>query len=517
MHTVLAIARADFLERIRRSSFLVLLAVTVVASYGYVPARSAGYVTFSFGRIGGVYNSAWIGTLVALLDMVVLSLFGFYVVRDAVERDERTGVGEILATTPMTRVQYTLGKFLSNTSVLACIAAVTLVMAAVMQQLRGEVRRLEPMQLVLPFVFLVVPGVAVVAALAVLFETFRPLRGVRGGVLYFFVWMGLLIIPTNQAANTGHPTPWFDPLGWAAPLLAIKAAVAARFPDYTGAMNVGVTVSHAPMRTFVWSGMDWLPVAPWRLLWALAAVALAAVAALPFHRFDPERMRRHSASGRAVTSRATRALRRRWMPLLERLVGRSRGLTLLWAEFSLLVRDRRRGWGWVALGLWVACLLSPVEVVRRFLLPAAWLWPLAAWAGMGNHEARHRTEALVFVCPRPLLRQLPAAYGAGVVLSAAVGSGAALHFISARAWAELLAWAVGALFVPALALAAGAASRGPRLFEVTYLLVWYVGLLNRAPFFDFLAPSHTASAGFLLATLALLLLATGLRARRLRA
>jgi hypothetical protein len=158
-----------------------------------------------------------------------------------------------------------------------------------------------------------------------------------------------------------------------------------------------------------------------------------------------------------------------------------------------------------------------LDVVRHVLLPVAWVWPLAAWAGMGNHEARHRTEALVFVCPRPLLRQLPAAYGAGVLLSAAVGSGAALRFAGVRAWAELLAWAVGALFVPALALAAGVLSRGERLFEVTYLLVWYLGLLNGLPVFDFLAPTRTASFGFLLATVALLLAATGGRARRLRA
>lgn len=514
MRTVLAIARADFRERIRRPSFLVLLAATVAASYGYVPARSAGYVTFSFGRIGGVYNSAWIGTLVAILDLVVLSLFGFYVVRDAVERDERTGVGQILATTPMTRVQYTLGKFLSHTSVLASTAAVTLLMAAVMQELRGEVRRLEPAQLALPFLCLVLPGVAVVAALAVLFETFRPLRGARGSVLYFFLWIALLAVPN---ASAGHARPWLDPLGLSAALVAIQAAVQAHFPDYDGAVNVGVLVSPKAIRTFVWGGMEWARLAPWRLFWALAAVALAALAAVPFHRFDPERMPRRATSAPAPTGRTRKSLRRRWTPRVERLVGRSRGLTLLFAELSLLVRDRRRGWGWVVLGLWGACLFAPLDVVRRFLLPAAWMWPLAAWAGMGNHEARHRTEALVFACPRPLRRQLPAADGAGVLLTAAVGSGAGFRFLGARAWAELLAWAVGALFVPALALAAGVVSRGPRLFEVSYLLVWYVGLLNAAPLLNFLAPTRTASSGFFLATLALLVVATAARARRLRA
>jgi hypothetical protein len=392
---------------------------------------------------------------------------------------------------------------------------VTLVMAAVMQELRGEVRRLDVLQLCLPFLWLVVPGVAFVAALAVLFETLRPLRGARGSVAYFFLWIGLLAIPTAQASFS-HQKPWLDPLGWSAPMWAIQGAVRAHFPDYDGGMNAGVTISHTALRTFVWSGMDWGRVAPWRLLWCLAAVALASLASLPFHRFDPERMPRRPGGPRPASGRAARALRRRWALPLGRLVGRSRGLTVLWAEFALLIRDRRRGWALVALGLWLACLLSPLDVVRRFLLPLAWIWPLPAWAGMGNHEARHRTEALVFVCPRPLRRQLPAAYGAGVVLSAAVGSGAALRFASAGAWAELLAWGVGVVFVPALALAAGVLSRGPRLFEASYLLVWYAGLLNGLPLFDFLAPTRTASLAFLGASLGLLLVAVAGRARRLR-
>ncbi len=515
MRTILAIARADFLERVRRASFLVLLAGTVAAAYGFVPARSAGYTTMSFSHAGGLYNSAWMGTLVAVLDMVMLSLLGFYVVRDAVERDERTGVGQILATTPMTRSQYTLGKFCSHTLVLFCVGAVTLVMAAVMQEVRGEVRRLEPLQLALPFLLLVLPGVALVAAVAVFFETFRPLRGARGSVLYFFLWISVLSLTTRLLVGGRGARPWLDPLGLAEPLLAIQSAVHAHFPDATGSVLVGVNVTDAPVRTFLWGGMDWASLAPWRGLWALVAVALAAIAALPFHRFNPEGLPQRS---REASGDRARRRRPRWRPTrpFERLVSHSRGLTVLWAELALLLRDRRRGWALVAAGLWAGCLLMPTQVVRQYLLPLAWVWPLAAWADMGSQEARHRTEALVFVCPHPVRLQLWGAYGAGVLLTALLGSGAALRFAAARAWPELLACAVASLFIPALALATGVLSGGPRLFEVTYLLVWYLGPLNRLAPLDFLAPKAATSAGFLSATLGLLCLAMAGRARRLR-
>jgi hypothetical protein len=44
---------------------------------------------------------------------------------------------------------------------------------------------------------------------------------------------------------------------------------------------------------------------------------------------------------------------------------------------------------------------------------------------------------------------------------------------------------IGAAFIPSLALAFGTWSGSSKLFEVTYLLLWYVGLLEHTPSLDF--------------------------------
>jgi hypothetical protein len=71
-----------------------------------------------------------------------------------------------------------------------------------------------------------------------------------------------------------------------------------------------------------------------------------------------------------------------------------------------------------------------------------------------------------------------------------------------------LAWGVAALFIPALALAAGVWTGGGKLFEVLYLLLWYIGPMNRTPFLDFIGASGVVradtTAGFAIATLFLL-------------
>jgi hypothetical protein len=66
-----------------------------------------------------------------------------------------------------------------------------------------------------------------------------------------------------------------------------------------------------------------------------------------------------------------------------------------------------------------------------------------------------------------------------------VGSGAAVRLALAGEFAGLLAWLVGALFTPALALALGVWAGNGRAFEIIYLLLWYLGVMNQVPAFDY--------------------------------
>jgi hypothetical protein len=138
LRTLYHLARADFLERIRRYSFLIVLALTVLAGYLFVPPDGAGYLVLHLALRRGIYNSAWIGLMFGLIAALHLPLFGFYLVKNALERDRQTGVGQIIATTPIGKPVYVVGKWLSNLAVLCLILSVMTVMAVVMQLVRAE-------------------------------------------------------------------------------------------------------------------------------------------------------------------------------------------------------------------------------------------------------------------------------------------------------------------------------------------------------------------------------------------
>ena len=72
-----SIARADFLERVRRFSFLVTLLCSLYLGY----AVGTGQMAMRLEGARGVYTSAWVGTTVALITGCFISLAGFYVIK----------------------------------------------------------------------------------------------------------------------------------------------------------------------------------------------------------------------------------------------------------------------------------------------------------------------------------------------------------------------------------------------------------------------------------------------------
>lgn len=492
--------RADFLERVRRYGFFVTL--LFAAWLGYLV--SIGAVKLWIGNARGVYDSAWVGALTAMVVNSFLSLAGFYVVKNAVERDRRTGVGQILASTPMSKPLYTLGKTASNLAVLAAMLGVLAAFAVITQWVAGEDARVQLWPLLAPFLLLSLPVMAVVAALTVLFETIPGLRGGLGNVAWFFLWTAMLSIPV---ANEGK-TP--DLIGMTLVAQDMEAELDARFGDADRGFTLGHISNEEQAQVFRWQGMDWTPaLVLGRLSWFALAAGIALIAALFFDRFDPAkaRMRIPKPKRRQEEEETLPALPEHvtLTPLTPRTPGSAFRFTgVLAAELRLALKGQPWWWYAAAAGLVIAGLTAPIQGVRQFVLPLAWIWPILVWSPMGNRESRFGTGELLFSAPRPVGRQLPAVWMAGVLIAAAVGGGVAARYLAAGDLPALAAWAAGALFIPSLALALGVWSGSGKLFEAVYLLIWYIGPMNRTPQLDYLGATGQGRPLVWLAATALL-------------
>lgn len=506
---------ADFLERIRRYSFLVTLLILIVAGYLSLPALGAHYATLRFGgatqsgqflMVGGyrgIYNSAWVGTQVAMLTSLFLSLAGFYLVKNTVERDISTGVGQIIATTPLRKLLYTCGKAGSNFAVLTLMVLVVACSAGITQLVIGEDRQLDLWALFSPFLLITLPAVAGVAALAILFECISWLRGGIGNVVYFFFFAIASSASLAVGSDTSTNNDW---LGINAPIGQMLTAVKQSFPTYSGKFGMGITPTDGTVQTFHWTGMSWTAnVIVGRLLWIILALAIAAGAAFFFKRFDTAQQKvtqttkkasqtssQHSVEAPSEIGESTPTMAQVHLTPLAAGTQHFRVGSIVVGELRLMLKGI--GWWWyvVVLGLIIATLAVPLNIAQAGIYPFVWIWPLFIWSALGNREIHNQTNQLVFSITHPLLRQLPLQWLAGVLIALLVACGMGLHFFIAGDGHGALAVLVGILFVPTLALALGTWSGTSKLFEALYLLIWYLGILNHFPYLDFVGTSKAA-------------------------
>jgi hypothetical protein len=524
---IFAIARADFLERVRRYSFLLTLLFAVFLGY----SAASGRITLLLGDYRGVYTSAWIGALVAMVTTCFVSLVGFYIVKNAIDRDRQTGVGQILAATPLSKISYALGKFLSNLAVLSSMVVVLAVAAVAMQFFAAEDPHLDTVALLAPFLVIALPAMALIAALALLFETLPLLRGGLGNVAWFFVWS---ILGIGLPELTGKH--WLDPMGLMTVADSMIEGAKANIPGYKDSFSL--TIANAPAKivdTFRWQGVPWTSqMILLRVGWMFAAVVIVLLAAMFFDRFDPvswfspsaRKSKKVSmvsaaeqlAAGGAASGNPTVVVH--LTPLASAARSNAFG-RIFAAERRLALKGLHWWWYCVAAGLLIAQFASPLEISRGPLLGVAWIWPVMVWSAMGSRESRFGTRSLLFSCANILPRQLLASFLAGLMVAALSGAGAGVRLLLARSFAGLFAWAAGALFLPALALALGTLSGTGKPFEGLLTAIWYVGPMNHTPGLDFTGAAsgpHTISYAliYLALTAALLVSAYAIRFRQLR-
>jgi hypothetical protein len=506
--------RADFFQRLRSYRFLAMLLFTIFLTYLFIPAlHSLQIAGLELGGYRAVYNSAWIGSMVTLLMGEFFILFAFYLLKGSVDLDRHTGVGQILASTPMSRATYTLGKWLSNIAVIGAMTGMIIAAAAVLQLIRGEDLSLNLWTLSAPFLFVLLPALAVIAATAVLFDSLNLLRGGLGNILFFFVAYPALSLSFDlQGNHLIYPS--------------IYQACAAQFSgcNPTRQIDLGLLpLSNFP--AFRYEGIAWTTdLLLGRLALLLLGAVIALVAAAFFHRFDPAKSEWGSPGSlwaglkRAILSFITApspvedpaeriacaepqvtGTHLAPLPPQGRLrLSRPRAYwQVLVAEWRLTFKGMHWLWWAGAIALIGTALFIPdlstedtqftsVDMAQWIILPLAWVWPLTLWSNMGVREARQRVAQMVLSAPYPLVRHLPMTWLVGVLTAFALSSGVAIQVALAGRWTSLLALGIGAVFVPTLALAMGCWSNGSKLFEGTYLFAWYLASVHFVPYLDFM-------------------------------
>lgn len=468
-----AIVRTDFRIRFRRVSTLVIFLLISVSAYLWIPDPSTGRGILQVEGQRALYNSAAISMATAALGTILITLFGFYVVSNAVARDLRSRCGTVIAATRLTSLEYLAGKVVGNVAFLAAFTGGYMLVSMVMVLVRGEAP-LRPLVFAWHYLLLAPPALVFVSTVAILFESIRWLSGRLGDVAWFFVWSIGMIVPVEAIESKG-----------ASPILQVVdftglGFVMTRLGEALGttALSIGASRFDPSKEPLV---LEPLSVPPeWiasRIVACLVPLVLLPVAVAFFHRFDPAKVRARATGQRTGRLGLLRRLARPLVRPLRLLRYHPRG-----GGASLGGAAREDAWVTLATRPLLTATLPvfavlgvalPVEALRRGMLPV--LFPVLGVliAGMASRERRNGLLPMVFAAPR--LKTGFVAWKMGGSLL--VGLAFVAIPLARLVWAtpgSAVALLVGTFFTCAAAVGLGVVSSNPKTFLALYLVFWYV-------------------------------------------
>jgi hypothetical protein len=163
----------------------------------------------------------------------------------------------------------------------------------------------------------------------------------------------------------------------------------------------------------------------------------------------------------------------------------------------LLVNDASIWWLAGAIGLTIAMAVAPLDIVTRFILPVAFIWPLERLSSLGARERIWNVADILGATRGFAARTLLAQWGCAALLGSLLCTGYIVRLAITGDPIGALACIAVVAATAAAALAMGALTGTSRFFEAVYLIVWYVGPINHLPMLDFSQATVTAPLSLL--------------------
>lgn len=472
-HVLRALALNEVRLRMRRVSTIVAVLAVVAISWAMISDPAGGNALLVVDDARVLYTSSTLALGSSALASMLFALGGFYLVRGRIAEDIRTGAGSVIGATPVGNALFLAGRWLGAVAYLGLLLLAFMGTILVCHALRGD-GPVEPLVYLSTYCLVLLPMIFFAASCAILFDSWAPLMGKGGDLLFFVLWVAQvsMVALVQTSGDAGSRWTVFDFTGMSATIVTLGAHL-----DTTH-MSLGASPfdpARAPVTlpAFVWNAQ----VVLMRCVSAVLALLPLAPAVWMFHRFSPDKVK----VSRSRQRRSPLAIIDGWLRPLSRLVQ---------PLFALAARLPRRG-GQVladvaltlaaspsAIAALIVALCASVAVDARALAPVLMVcvayWGILA-SDMSTRDfqagAEDMTGAVDGGSARRYLRQYAAAVVLGMMFMGVIAIRFALHDLVRGA-----AVVVGILALGALAQLMGRCSRTPRTFMSLFLFGLYVAV-----------------------------------------
>lgn len=461
------IAKADFKERTRRFSFLVLCVLAVLAAFLFVPNPDAEMTSIAVDvqHFSQTTNWTWIPMATALCTGVLLPVTGFFYLRNSLILDRKTGIVDLVYTSPVSRVTYLIGKYLSNLLILLCMLLVVTLTSFCMTILQFPSKEISAVHC-FSYFLCIIPGIFLCVALALMIEAvplFRSRIGVwMAGIVYFVVYV--VCISSLFDDSQGIIVRLFDMPGFlwlkdsidqSVYNITGKPAQVAMFVYEDGMINnqklpelFFVPLSFMSDRLFEKIGM------------IVLGIVLCATASVLMPRYE---------NTRNIIS------------ISEKPHRKTNGHGLFITEFILTFRSCSVIWFIVMFVLWLSMFFADIKTAQEMLWVLSIAWSCVLFSEYGCREKKHNLNTLIPTLFHAYSYQLLIRFRVGGIVSLLVSAPIILRTAFIGEFSGVVAGIIFALFIPALSIFLGQISGSERMFEIIFLIICYV-MLNTTSF-----------------------------------
>ena len=474
---------ADFRQRTRQQSFIVILLSMSVLTLLFFPSLDAQYQTLVINGYRGIYNSAWLGVCLAMLNVLFLPIICFYLIKNGLELDRQSKTHELIAATPVSKVTYLFSKWCTNVLILVYIVLVMLLSVILIQLYYGESYQINLWALAWPQLVFVMPMLLAVASLAIMFESIKCLKSGIGNVVYFFLWTGSIIQSIESVTGIGEL------------ISQIETEIVERFSFQESSTHIGVSLTNEgdSMKTFIWQGieptsMHLLSTVPLLLICLICFIT----AVICFDRFSQNSLVENKSPSWLMKILTTQVINR--LDVFFVWLSKPFSFTrLLRLELKLLLKGHSAYWVIGLLTLNIMQLFISQPLLVSIVLPISWLWCVLVLSQLGQLEKQANTIELMTYSKKSAVLQSLTSYSAGWVLLLIASMGSLVRFTAMAEWILLIQIIIAISFSVSLAYFCGAFTGTRRTFEILFTAIWYMGLIQSALYLDFFGVNSEVS------------------------
>ena len=480
---ILITIRTLYLQKIRSNSFVVMLGVSILATYIFIPTPDASYSTLRLGNFTGTHNSVWTGYMINILLSLFLSFFGYFLILGGIKKDGEMKLSSIIFTTPFRDYYYLMSKFLSSFLFLLTASILIVIISFCLQiHYSRSIPGIE--NYIKPFIVITFPSLFLTTFLAIFFEIiFKKLKIIQYVSFLIYFIIGISFFSNN------HRFENIDPWGIHHPISLFKKQVT----EVDNNVSIGFVKNSSisnEMQKFDFKQIilsnNYIK---YRFLWILF-VTIGLLIITPIFSFTKNFKTINNPKIRPSRIKPNNTFSIK--PILS-VISYNFGITRL-AKIELYILLNKTGsvLNILSLAGMVLMTFTSISFSYQFVLPILFALQTNRISDLITKDFYYKSFASIKSSFKPLERIFMARLLAAFLFICFLMLPLLIRVIWLRDFHILLNMLLGGGFIILLSITLGTLSKTNKIFEVTFIIVTYF-VLHKLPFTDYLGVSNSSS------------------------